>query len=112
MVLAGEVFDVVVDIRRGSPRFGQWVGTHLSADNCRQLYIPAGFAHGFAVVSDAAIFLYKCTDYYNPQDEYGVLWNDPALNIPWPVQDAVLSPKDLTFPALSQIPESDLPVFE
>jgi len=112
MVLAGEVYDVVVDIRRGSPRFGRWVANRLSADNHRQLYIPPGFAHGFAVVSDTALFLYKCTDYYNPGDEYGILWNDPALNIPWPVAQAVMSSKDLTYPPLHQAPASQLPEYE
>ncbi len=112
MVLAGEVYDVVVDIRRNSPRFGCWLATCLSAANHCQLYIPPGFAHGFAVVSDNALFLYKCTDFYHPGDEYGIIWNDPTLNIPWPVQDAILSPKDQQYPPLHQTPASHLPLWE
>src|SRR3712207_4524683 len=80
-VLQGEVFDVAVDIRVGSPNYGQWVGVYLSADNKRQLYIPEGFAHGFAVTSDAALFSYKCTDYYSPQTEGSVLWKDAQIGI-------------------------------
>jgi dTDP-4-dehydrorhamnose 3,5-epimerase len=96
-VISGEVFDVAVDIRKDSPTFGQWVGEFLSAENKRQLWVPEGFAHGFFVVSDSAEFIYKCTNYYNPQAEKSILWNDPTLNIEWPIQaDAVplLSQKD------------------
>lgn len=93
-VLQGEVFDVAVDIRRDSPTFGQWVGVTLSSENKRQLYIPEGFAHGFCVTSETALFAYKCTDYYNPQAEHGIIWNDPDIGIEWPVKKPVLSEKD------------------
>ncbi|EPM6340761.1 TPA: dTDP-4-dehydrorhamnose 3,5-epimerase [Vibrio parahaemolyticus] len=94
-VVSGEVFDVAVDIRRGSPTYGQWVGVYLSADNKRQLWIPEGFAHGFYVTSDDAEFVYKCTDYYSPKHEESIIWNDPQLNIDWPNKEApILSKKD------------------
>jgi dTDP-4-dehydrorhamnose 3,5-epimerase len=93
-VLQGEVFDVAVDIRVGSPTFGKWESVMLSAENKRQFFIPAGFAHGFCVTSDTALFAYKCTDKYNPVGEGSVLWNDPDLNIPWPTDAPELSAKD------------------
>jgi dTDP-4-dehydrorhamnose 3,5-epimerase len=94
-VVAGEVFDVAVDLRRSSPTFGRWVGERLSAQNHRMLWVPPGFAHGFAVLSDGAEFLYKATDYYAPDDERTLLWNDPALAIAWPLAGApLLKPKD------------------
>lgn len=94
-VVSGEVFDVAVDIRRASPSFGKWVGEHLSAENKRQLWIPPGFAHGFLVVSDAAEFLYKTTDYYAPEHERCIRWNDPDLAIDWPVKGVpMVSAKD------------------
>jgi len=98
-VIAGEIYDVAVDMRRTSPTFGQWVGVILSADNHRQLWVPPGFAHGFIVTSDSAEMVYKCTDYYAPSDEHSLLWNDPALAIPWPIaelgiDEPVLSDKD------------------
>lgn len=94
-VTAGEVWDVVVDLRRHSPTFGQWVGVTLSADNRRQLWIPPGFAHGFVVVSDVAEFLYKTTDYWAPEHERCVIWNDPTLSLPWPLDgEPALSAKD------------------
>ncbi|MCS7091297.1 MAG: dTDP-4-dehydrorhamnose 3,5-epimerase [Verrucomicrobiota bacterium] len=93
-VLAGEVFDVVVDLRRRSPTFGRWYGARLSSENKRQMYIPPGFAHGFAVMSDTALFAYKCTEFYAPEHEVTLLWNDPDLAIDWPVQEPVLSEKD------------------
>lgn len=95
-VTAGEVFDVVVDVRKSSPSFGKWVGVLLSADNKRQLWIPEGFAHGFVVTSESAEFLYKTTDYWAPQYERSILWNDPAIGIEWPITDGVpmLSGKD------------------
>jgi dTDP-4-dehydrorhamnose 3,5-epimerase len=95
-VVAGEIFDVAVDIRRSSPTFGQWVGEVLSAENHRQLWVPEGFAHGFYVMSDSADVLYKTTDYYAPQHERTILWNDPDLAIAWPLGDTepVLSTKD------------------
>ena len=95
-VLQREIFDVVVDIRRGSPTFGQWVGVVLSGENFRQCYVPAGFAHGICVTSDWARVEYKCTDFYDPADEIRVLWNDPDLGIPWPVPEPQLSDKDRT----------------
>lgn len=110
-VLQGEVFDVAVDIRRGSPTFGQSVSIVLSADNKRQLYIPPGFAHGFCVTSETALFAYKCTDKYNPQAEASVLWNDPALNIPWPVDNPELSAKDVQGIRLADIPDDKLPLY-
>jgi dTDP-4-dehydrorhamnose 3,5-epimerase len=99
-VVAGEVLDVAVDIRKGSPHFGQWVGVVLSGDNHRQLYIPPGFAHGFCVISESADFLYKCTDFYAPGDEYGIIWNDPDVGIEWPQMDFLLSGSDSTLPRL------------
>lgn len=94
-VVAGEVFDVAVDIRKQSPTFGKWVGIMLSAENKRQLWIPAGFAHGFLVTSDSAEFLYKTTDYYAPEFERSILWNDPTLGIEWPLEgEPLLSNKD------------------
>lgn len=94
-VVAGEVFDVAVDLRKSSPSFGRWFGTHLSAQNQRQLWIPEGFAHGFVVLSESAEFLYKTTDYYAPKHERSLLWNDPALGIQWPIDEAPqLSAKD------------------
>ncbi len=94
-VVQGEVFDVAVDLRRSSPSFGRWAGTHLSAENKRQLWIPEGFAHGFVVLSETAEFLYKTTDYYAPEHERSLLWNDPELGIQWPFDEAPqLSAKD------------------
>ncbi len=94
-VVQGEVFDVAVDIRKGSPSFGQWVGEYLSADNKRQLWVPEGFAHGFVVLSEIAEFLYKTTDYYAPEHERSILWSDPQLAIAWPIDAApTLSAKD------------------
>ena len=94
-VVSGEVFDVAVDIRKGSPTFGEWVGEYLSAENKRQLWIPKGFAHGFYVTSDEAEFVYKCTDYYNPSAEISIKWNDPTLSIEWPLTiSPLLSEKD------------------
>lgn len=94
-VISGEVYDVAVDIRRGSLTFGQWVGAYLSADNKRQLWVPEGFAHGFYVTSAEAEFVYKCTDYYNPSAECSIIWNDPSLAIDWPLDEPpLLSEKD------------------
>lgn len=108
-VLQGEVFDVAVDIRVGSPRFGQWTAATLSAQNKRQLYIPEGFAHGFLVTSDAALFAYKCTARYNREAEAGVLWNDPEIGIEWPTEEPTLSEKDRNVPRLSEISRERLP---
>ncbi len=102
-VVAGEVFDVAVDLRKSSPSFGRWVGVHLSADNQRQLWIPEGFAHGFLVLSETADFLYKTTDYYAPAHERSLLWNDPALGIEWPFSGTpTLSQKDAAGAPLSE----------
>ena len=111
-VLSGEIFDVAVDIRRGSPTFGQCEGIVLSAENRRQLYLPEGFAHGFFVTGDHASVLYKCTDYYDPRDERGIRWDDPTLNIPWPTREPVLSAKDLALPLFKSIGNQELPNFE
>lgn len=92
--IQGSVFDVAVDIRQGSPTFGRWIGVELTAENFRQLYIPPGFAHGFCVTSERADVEYKCTDYYEPGDELGLLWNDQDLAIAWPISFPLLSEKD------------------
>jgi|TARA_B110000014_G_C19867565_1_gene449240 dTDP-4-dehydrorhamnose 3,5-epimerase len=94
-VVRGEVYDVAVDIRKGSSTFGQWVGVILSEENKKQLWVPPGFAHGFVVLSEVADFQYKCTDYYDPSDEGSILWNDPDLAISWPVENPILSDKDI-----------------
>ena len=107
----GIVFDVAVDIRPGSPTFGKWFGAELSAANKRQLYIPPGYAHGFCVLSEVAAFSYKCTDFYVPQDEGGLLWNDPAIGISWPLSNPLLSAKDQAYKCLVDIPLTDLPVY-
>lgn len=99
----GEVFDVAVDIDPRSSHFGKWVGVMLSDVNCRQLWIPPGYAHGFAVVSDIVDFEYKCTDYYHPADEVGLRWNDPDAGIRWPLEAPVVSTKDAALPTLAQI---------
>jgi dTDP-4-dehydrorhamnose 3,5-epimerase len=109
-VVEGEIFDVAVDVRRGSPTFGQWVGVTLSADNFKQCYIPPGFAHGFAVVSPIAQVEYKCTDIYDSQDELGINWSDPAIGIRWPIAQPFLSERDARHPLLAQVAER-LPIF-
>jgi len=93
-VVRGEVYDVALDIRKGSPTFGEWEGVILSEDNKKQFWVPPGFAHGFVVLSDTADFEYKCTDYYDPSDEGSILWSDPDLDIPWPISNPGLSVKD------------------
>ena len=101
--IAGSIYDVVVDIRRGSPRFGQWAGVHLSAESHQSLWVPVGFAHGFCVTSDFAEVLYKTTDFYAPEHERSILWNDPAMGIEWPLEGApVLSGKDAQAPRLAE----------
>jgi dTDP-4-dehydrorhamnose 3,5-epimerase len=108
----GEVFDVAVDIRRGSPTFGKWVGVHLSSENGRQFWVPPGLAHGFVVLSETALFSYKCTDYYAPQNEHALLWDDPDIGIKWPITDGIqLSQKDLAGKRLRDIDEAALPCF-
>jgi dTDP-4-dehydrorhamnose 3,5-epimerase len=102
-VIEGEIFDVAVDVRLGSPSFGRWVGVTLSADNFKQCYIPPGFAHGFAVVSAVAQVEYKCTDFYDPGGELGIAWNDPEIGVAWPVAQPVLSERDHHHPSLSAV---------
>lgn len=102
-VLRGEVFDVAVDLRKGSETYGQWVGVLLSGENKRQFMIPRGFAHGFVVVSDEAEFAYKCDELYHPEDEGGIMWNDPAIGVEWPdVGNLLLSEKDKKHPSLAE----------
>jgi dTDP-4-dehydrorhamnose 3,5-epimerase len=108
-VLDGEVFDVAVDVRVGSPNFGKWTGAHLSSADHRQLWIPPGFAHGFCVTSETAMFAYKCTALYSVADELGVAWNDPALAVSWPVAEPRLSAKDAALPRLAEVDPARLP---
>lgn len=110
-VIEGEVFDVAVDVRIGSPSFGQWVGEILSDGNNKQLYIPPGFAHGFCVMSQKARFIYKCTSHYDSSDEYGLFWADKTINIDWPVQSPRLSEKDQRLPTIDTISREILPVY-
>jgi len=110
MVVEGAVYDVVVDIRKGSPTFGRWQGVDLSSDNYRQLYVPPGCAHGFCVTSEHAAVLYKCTELYSPPDERGIIWNDPALAISWPVRAPLLSAKDQAYRTLAAM-EGQLPLY-
>jgi len=107
----GRVFDVVVDLRRGSPTFGRWVGAELNEDNRRILYSPPGFGHGFLVLSDVAEFQYKCSDYYVPEEERGIRWDDPSIAIDWPLGEIepILSDRDLTWPHLEDAADDDLP---
>ena len=107
-VVRGAIFDVAVDIRRGSPNFGKWVATELSANNKRQVFIPAGFAHGFCVREEITEVEYKCTDYYVPDDQCGVAWNDPSLGFAWPVENPILSGKDAVYSFLD-LQREDLP---
>jgi dTDP-4-dehydrorhamnose 3,5-epimerase len=112
-VMSGEVFDVAVDIRRGSPTFGRWVGATLSGENRRQFWIPPGFAHGFLVTGDSALFIYKNTDYYSPETELGLRWDDPEIGIDWPLEGTPeLSAKDSAAACLSEIPPERLPDYE
>jgi dTDP-4-dehydrorhamnose 3,5-epimerase len=103
-VWQGGVFDVAVDIRRNSPTFGRWLGLNLTAESKRQFYISPGFAHGFAVLSETALFHYKCTEPYSPKDEVGFRWNDPAIGINWPVETPTLSQRDAQAPLLRDLP--------
>jgi len=109
-VVTGTVFDVAVDIRKGSPTFGRWVGVELSDSNHRQLYIPPGFAHGFCVTSDTADFEYKCSGYYAPETEHGIQWNDPDIGIDWPAHDYLISEKDAHNKPMSEMGDR-LPVY-
>lgn len=108
-VLHGEVFDVAVDVRYGSPTFGHWVAEYLSGENCRQLLIPSGFAHGFIVTSAQAVFSYKCSEYYRPDCEHSIRWDDPALGIRWPAGGPVLSDKDRNAPTIAETAPSVFP---
>jgi dTDP-4-dehydrorhamnose 3,5-epimerase len=108
--IEGEIFDVAVDVRKGSPNFGKWFGALLNAENCRQMYVPAGFVHGFAVKSDRAQVEYKCSDVYVAEDQLTVLWNDPKIGIDWGVSDPILSPKDKAAKALADLMDQ-LPSF-
>jgi len=107
-VIEGDVFDVAVDVRRGSPTFGRWVSVRLTSDSFRQCYVPPGFAHGFCVLSPIAQLEYKCTDLYDPASEIGIAWNDPTIGINWPVAAPTLSPRDNRLPPLDAI-RSQLP---
>ena len=115
-VAAGSVFDVVVDVRSGSPTFGQWFGTELNEDNIKMIYVPPGFAHGFVVLSETADFIYKCTDYYHPESEQGIAWDDPDLNIDWSVAEIAekisLSDKDKQNVKLKDQPAEKLPAYK
>ena len=110
-VVKGEIFDVAVDIRRKSPTFSKWFGINLSDINGTQLSIPEGFAHGFCVLSDEAYVCYKCTDVYFPEDQFGILWNDPKIDIKWPVLSPILSGKDIENPTLDNVSANNLPVY-
>jgi len=111
-VIRGAIYDVAVDIRRGSATFGKWTAVELSETNKRQVFIPEGFAHGFCVLSEEADVIYKCSDFYAPGDEGGILWSDPALGIDWPVAEPLLSAKDSGYPCLADVPPERLPVYE
>ena len=110
-VIQGEVFDVAVDIRRESPTFGKWIGQYLSDENNLQIFVPEGFAHGFCVLSDTALFHYKCSDFYAPECEGGVLWSDPDVAIDWPLEFPIVSEKDAVFSCLKDIAEDKLPSY-
>jgi len=111
-VLQGEVFDVAVDVRVGSPNFGRWTGTMLSGENKRQFYVPPGFAHGFCTVSDTALFAYKCTDVYHPETELSIAWDDPDIGVEWPVTSPLLSEKDREAPRLKDVEPGKLPGYQ
>lgn len=107
-IISGEIFDVAVDIRHTSSTFGRWVGVHLTEHNKRQIFIPAGFAHGFCVLSDSAHVIYKCSDFYDRDDEGGILWSDPAIGIDWPKTHPIVSDRDGRLPLMSDIPPEKL----
>jgi len=110
-VIEGEALDVAVDIRLGSPHFGKWASVLLSAKTGNQVYIPAGFAHGFLALAETVQFLYKCSDFYDPMDERGLAWNDPGLAITWGISDPLVSAKDARYPTLAATPHEFLPRF-
>jgi dTDP-4-dehydrorhamnose 3,5-epimerase len=111
-VLEGELFDVAVDVRVGSPRFGQWVGERLSSDDRRQLWVPPGFAHGFVVLSPSALVSYKCTDYYHPETEISIRWDDPRIEIEWPTRDVTVSARDSAGLFLADVNPGRLPSYD
>ena len=111
-VFQGRVFDVAVDIRLGSPTRGKWIGVELSDYNHRQFFIPEGFAHGFVVLSKTALFAYRCSNYYSPADEGGIIFSDPAISIKWPRKDFLLSPKDQLYSRLDEINPGCLPIYK
>ncbi len=111
-VARGEVLDIAVDVRLGSPNFGKWVGVALSGENHAQIYVPKGFAHGFVVRSETADFLYKCSDYFEASDDRGVLWNDPDIGVDWQTSEPVLSEKDRRYLPLAQIAHDQLPRYQ
>lgn len=108
-VIEGEAFDVAVDIRVGSPTFGKWTSVLLSAEKQNQIFIPAGFAHGFVARTETVQFLYKCSEFYDPRDEHGIRWNDPGLAIAWGVSNPLISEKDAKYTALAEVPHENLP---
>ena len=110
-VISGEIFDVAVDLRPSSFTFGKWTGVHLSDENRRQVFIPEGFAHGFCVLSEFALFYYKCSDFYAPDDEGGIIWSDPDIGIKWPVINPIISEKDKQYHKLSGLNADQLPSF-
>ncbi len=110
-VIQGEVFDVVADIRRESPTFGKWIGQYLSDENKLQIFVPEGFAHGFCVLSDTALFHYKCSDFYAPECEGGIRWSDPDVAIDWPLDSPIVSDKDAKFSCLRDIAQDRLPSY-
>ena len=110
-VFQGEVIDVIVDIRNGSPTFGKAGSFILSQENKKQLFIPKGFAHGYLVTSKSAVFTYKCSEFYEPTCEKGILWSDPDLQIPWPIDEPIISEQDAGYPLLKNIPSQELPIF-
>ena len=110
-VVRGAIWDVAVDIRRGSPAFGKWVGRELNDRNKAQMYVPEGCLHGFVVLSEEVDVIYQCTDLYHPKGEVGVIWNDPGIGIDWPIADPQLSPKDAVLPRLADLAPDQLPVY-
>ncbi|MCK4911728.1 MAG: dTDP-4-dehydrorhamnose 3,5-epimerase [Thermodesulfovibrionales bacterium] len=110
-MVSGEIFDVAVDIRKGSPTFMGWFGTTLSAENKKQMYVPPGFAHGFCVLSETADVIYKCTDLYYPDLDRSIAWDDPDIGIKWPVDSPLLSPKDSSASRLKDVPAEDVPIY-
>ena len=108
-VITGEIFDVAVDLRPGSATFGKWTGILLSDENRRQVFIPEGFAHGFCVLSEFALFYYKCSDFYAPDDEGGIIWSDQDIGVKWPVENPIISEKDKQYPKLTGLSTEQLP---